>query len=100
MVKCQLVRNLLEKLFDANETEVIKPKSLPFDENTMADTIVAELIGHAEGRKQTKDVIRQWHPDKFYQMLHHRIDPAYKDKILRIVTAVSVALLQFGMRNK
>ena len=92
------IQDQLEKLFDADSTDVIKTKSLPFNEDSSADSIVSDLLGQTShgSRKQIKDVIRSWHPDKFWQLFHHRIHSEHKDKIIRIVTHVSQALLNFG----
>lgn len=87
----------IEKLF--NSTDVIKAKNLPFNEETPPDQIVQELIGNASNNcKSIKEVLRRWHPDKFYQLLHNRIHPGHKDKVIRIVTHISQALLNFGRK--
>lgn len=91
------VKIKLEKLFNKNCQDPIRVKDLPFDEKTAQDYIISVLLeDKSKDRKSIKDVIRNWHPDKFSQMFHHRIDPEQRDDIIRIVTRVSQALLNFG----
>ena len=88
----------VSKLLDSKNTETITIKSLPFDENSSSDFIINGLLGSKDvpDRKGIKEIIRIWHPDKFSQMFNHRIHPDQKDDIIRIVTRISQALLNFG----
>jgi len=90
--------NRLSNLLDRNNTEPITINSLPFDEDSPSEYIVRQLLGSPQDqdRKKIKDIIRIWHPDKFSQMFHHRIHPEQRDNIIRIVTRISQALLNFG----
>merc|ERR1712210_69714 len=109
--KQTLFRDKLSKLLDPQNTELITTNSLlPFDENSTSDFIINQLLisdgsesTTATGsqvqdrkRKRIKEVIRIWHPDKFSQLYHQRIDPEHRDDIIRIVTHISQALLNFG----
>jgi len=96
--KKNLLMDQVSKLLDTKNTETITTKSLPFDENSPSDYIINELLGSKDvpDRKSIKEVIRIWHPDKFSQMFNHRIHPDQKDDIIRIVTRISQALLNFG----
>lgn len=85
-----------EDLFDKDSKKTIKAKDLPFDETTPSESIVHLLLGQNHDKKSVKEILRKWHPDKFAQQLQHRIHPGHKDKIFRIVTHVSQALLNFG----
>ncbi len=91
---------MLTSLFAKGSLEVIKVKDLPFKENSSPESIVQELLStvdeKGDRKKSIKEMIRLWHPDKFTQMLQHRIHPGHKDEIIRIVTHVSQALLNFG----
>ena len=99
--KQALLRIKLSKLLDPQNTEFITTKKLPFDENSTSEYIINQLIANSDGqniedRKSIKEVIRIWHPDKFSQMYHQRIDPDDKDGVIRVVTHISQALLNFG----
>lgn len=96
--KKMLFLDQMSKLLDAKSTEVITTKSMPFDEKSPSEYIITELLGsnNVPDRKRIKEVIRIWHPDKFSQMFNHRIHPDQKDDIIRIVTRISQALLNFG----
>ena len=117
--KQALFRDKLSKLLDPQNTELITTNSLlPFDENSTSDYIINQLLDGSESttatgsqatgsqatgsqvqdrkRKRIKEVIRIWHPDKFSQLYHQRIDPEHRDDIIRIVTHISQALLNFG----
>ena len=110
--KQTLFRDKLSKLLDPQNTQLITTNSLlPFDENSTSDYIINQLLlsdgsestTTATGsqvqdrkRKRIKEVIRIWHPDKFSQLYHQRIDPEHRDDIIRIVTHISQALLNFG----
>jgi len=112
--KQTLFRDKLSKLLDPQNTQLITTNSLlPFDENSTSDYIINQLLDGSESttatgsqatgsqvqdrkRKRIKEVIRIWHPDKFSQLYHQRIDPEHKDDIIRIVTHISQALLNFG----
>lgn len=106
-----LFRDKLSKLLDPQNTELITTKTLlPFDENSTSDYILNQLLVddgsdsttatgsqvQDRNRKRIKEVIRIWHPDKFSQMYHQRIHPEHRDDIIRIVTHISQALLNFG----
>ena len=109
-----LFRDKLSKLLDPKNTELITTKSLqPFDENSTSDYIINQLLSDNDdssatgsnatatgsqdkNRKRFKEVIRIWHPDKFSQLYHQRIHPEHRDDIIRIVTHISQALLNFG----
>ena len=107
--KQTLFRDKLSKLLDPQNTELITTNSLlPFDENSTSDYIINQLLlsdgsdstaatgSQVQDRKRIKEVIRIWHPDKFSQLYHQRIDPEHRDDIIRIVTHISQALLNFG----
>jgi len=113
--KQTLFRDKLSKLLDPQNTELITTNSLlPFDENSTSDFIINQLLLSDDAgsepttsgstgsqvqdrkRKRIKEVIRIWHPDKFSQLYHQRIDPEHRDDIIRIVTHISQALLNFG----
>ena len=117
--KQTLFRDKLSKLLDPQNTQLITTNSLlPFDENSTSDYIINQLLDGSESttatgsqatlsqatgsqvqdrkRKRIKEVIRIWHPDKFSQLYHQRIDPEHRDDIIRIVTHISQALLNFG----
>lgn len=107
--KQTLFRDKLSKLLDPQNTELITTNSLqPFDENSTSDYIINQLLlsdgsdstaatgSQFQDRKRIKEVIRIWHPDKFSQLYHQRIDPEHRDDIIRIVTHISQALLNFG----
>jgi len=96
--KKNLLMDQISKLLDTKNTEVITTKSLPFDENSPSDYIINQLLGSNDvpDRKSIKEIIRIWHPDKFSQIFNHRIHPDQKDDIIRIVTRISQALLNFG----
>ena len=109
--KQTLFRDKLSKLLDPQNTELITTNSLlPFDENSTSDYIINQLLlsdgsdsttatgsqVQDQKRKRIKEVIRIWHPDKFSQLYHQRIDPEHRDDIIRIVTHISQALLNFG----
>ena len=111
--KQTLFRDKLSKLLDPKNTELITTKSLqPFDENSTSDYIINQLLSDDDSsatgsnatatgsqdknRKRFKEVIRIWHPDKFSQLYHQRIHPEHRDDIIRIVTHISQALLNFG----
>ena len=109
--KQTLFRDKLSKLLDPQNTELITTNSLlPFDENSTPEFIINQLLlsdgsesTTATGsnvqdrkRKRIKEVIRIWHPDKFSQLYHQLIDPEHRDDIIRIVTHISQALLNFG----
>ena len=104
-----LFRDKLSKLLDHQNTELITTNSLlPFDENSTPEFIINQLLlsdgsesttatgSQDRNRKRIKEVIRIWHPDKFSQLYHQRIDPEHRDDIIRIVTHISQALLNFG----
>jgi len=110
-----LFRDKLSKLLDPQNTELITTKALlPFDENSTSDYIINQLLlstdddstatgsnatatgSQDRNRKRFKEVIRIWHPDKFSQLYHQRIHPEHRDDIIRIVTHISQALLNFG----
>jgi len=110
-----LFRDKLSKLLDPQNTELITTNSLlPFDENSTSDYIINQLLlsndddstatgsnatatgSQDRNRKRFKEVIRIWHPDKFSQLYHQRIHPEHRDDIIRIVTHISQALLNFG----
>lgn len=109
-----LFRDKLSKLLDPQNTELITTKTLlPFDENSTSDYIINQLLLSSDddatgstattsggsqdrNRKRIKEVIRIWHPDKFSQLYHQRIHPEHRDDIIRIVTHISQALLNFG----
>ena len=110
--KQSLFRDKLSKLLDPQNTEFITTKALlPFDENSTSDYIIDQLLLSSDdvtatgstatgsqdrNRKRIKEVIRIWHPDKFSQLFHQRIHPEHRDDIIRIVTHISQALLNFG----
>ena len=115
--KQTLFRDKLSKLLDPQNTQLITTNSLlPFDENSTSDFIINQLLLSDDAgsepttsgstgsqvqdrkRKRIKEVIRIWHPDKFSQLYHQRIDPEHRDDIIRIVTHISQALLNFGRR--
>jgi len=110
-----LFRDKLSKLLDPQNKELITTNSLlPFDENSTSDYIINQLLLSSDddstatgstatatgsqdrNRKRFKEVIRIWHPDKFSQLYHQRIHPEHRDDIIRIVTHISQALLNFG----
>jgi len=73
---------------------------LPFTEDSSSDEIMSVILtgkgNEAEPKTKIREAIRKWHPDKFTQMCGQFIVESQRDQVMKIVTKVSQALLNYG----